>query len=341
MDGARQSAYNVNMTNRELDLLGSPLPGLISLPNWRTRIERRGTSEVLAWRVAQSPAEPAATATELMSVPRSVPLVTIKRGEERQRHRLKGRNLRERPGSEELLAEFRAAGGRIQILPRVSPGEPPFFGGAGVLDDFIKLADRSHEDIQAFAARWGPLGICKHLVPWTHSLARRSPTSVEPVCAPLGVAASEGREGWEPLDKWLEYSRDAWTITYDATALRNNRARSLSQLKLLFHRVGTWLELAAVPLVAYAQVDGKKPWPCGFQAAFAITGVFQIIALQMLGVVAGGRELVQCTHCGLAFVITGHREGNRRFCPTCVVRKVPMRYAARDYRTRQSAGRPA
>jgi len=124
-------------------------------------------------------------------------------------------------------------------------------------------------------------------------------------------------------------------ITRDSIALRNSRSRSQHQLERLFWRVGAWLELAAVPLVTNADGDGRKAWPCGFQATFAITGVFQILALQLLGVVAGGRQLFQCTYCGLPFMLTGHREGNRRFCPTCVEKKVPMRYAARDYRARQ------
>lgn len=32
----------------------------------------------------------------------------------------------------------------------------------------------------------------------------------------------------------------------------------------------------------------RKAWPCGFQATFAITSVFQILALQLLGIVATG-----------------------------------------------------
>jgi hypothetical protein len=38
---------------------------------------------------------------------------------------------------------------------------------------------------------------------------------------------------------------------------------------------------------------------------------------------------------GLPFMLTGNREGNRRFCSTCVEKKVPVRYAARDYHARQ------
>lgn len=128
-------------------------------------------------------------------------------------------------------------------------------------------------------------------------------------------------------------------LTRDAIALRNSRERSQASLESLFGQVATWLELAAVPIVPYADVDTGKAWPCGFQATFAITGVFQILALQLLGMVAGGRELAMCTHCGVPFTVSGHREGNRRFCPLCVETKVPMRYAARDYRARQGKRR--
>ncbi len=156
------------------------------------------------------------------------------------------------------------------------------------------------------------------------------------MCLPLGARASGGLEGWEPLGKWQDYAVEAKAIVLDAFALRNRRARAQDQLERLFSRVTAWLDVAAVPLVSYADVDAGRPWPCGFQATFAIGGVFQILALQLLGVVAGGRELGQCTHYGLPFVLSGHREGKRRFCPSCVERKIPMRYAARDYRARET-----
>src|SRR5208337_1069340 len=64
-------------------------------------------------------------------------------------------------------------------------------------------------------------------------------------------------------------------------------------------------ELAAVPLVSYVDVDEKEARLRGIQVTFAITGVFQIIAFQFAGVVAGGRQLAQCTNCGLSFPLTG------------------------------------
>jgi hypothetical protein len=325
-----------------LNLLGSPLPGVILLPNWRVEIERRGSAEVLTWRVADSPGRPADIDGEitLVSVPRAVPAATLKRGTDRLVQRLRGNGSGQPPSLEEFMAAFSAAGGQVQSLRQMPPGAPPFFGGAGALDDFITLADQPNQVVLAFAGHWGPLGICRHGLPWTHSLARCSPVSVDPICRPRGVATSRGRKGWEPLQRWRDYSRQAKAITLDAIALKNRRVRLPDQFEPLFNRVAAWLELAAVPLATYAELDADQSWPCGFQATFAIGGVFQILALQLLGVVAGGRELKQCTHCGLPFVLTGHREGKRRFCPSCVDHKIPMRYAARDYRARGSGRRP-
>jgi hypothetical protein len=120
-----------------------------------------------------------------------------------------------------------------------------------------------------------------------------------------------------------------------AIALKNRRERPAGELEHLFRDVAEWLDLAAVPLVTYAEVDAGSAWPCGLEATFGFTGVFQIIAVQLLGIVGGGRTLALCSHCGVPFVPSGHREGKRSFCPRCIQDKVPTRYAARDYRSRE------
>ena len=343
--------YNSHMTKRlrsELDLLGSPLPGAVWLPDYAVRIGKRGAQEVLEWKIAQLPAPPHALAdSPFVSLPRPVSDAMMKRVEQRRRERSRGRNSNKKLSAEELMAmltedpeELMAMfsqdpGMRIQTLRRLLPGEPPFYGGAGVLDDFILLAQRPSA-IPAFAAYWGPLGICEHLKPWTHSLWRSLAASAQPTCCPLGATASQGRQGWEPVAKWLDYSREAGDIVHEAIKLKSARERPQLSLQRLFGRVSEWIEMAAVPIAAYPDVYTEKSWPCGFSTTFAVSGVFQIVALQLLGVVAGGRALAQCTHCGVPFVITGHREGVRRFCRTCVTNKVPIRYAVRDYRARGS-----
>jgi hypothetical protein len=349
-----QIAYIVHMTIddvldvRNSDLLGFSLPGMIRLPFWRVRIEPRESGQVISWSLADSPPLPAQIATEssFVSVPGPVPAAEIRRGAEQAMERFRGRSQGKEPGLEETVAVLAAVGLGTQRRRQIPPGIPPFFGGAGVLDDFIGLADLPDEAIRAFAAHWGPLGICSPLSPWTHSLAHRSMISIEPICSPLGVVESKGRQGWEPLEKWRVYSGEAREIVLEAIALKDRRERPPDRLERLFRRVKNWMDLAAVPMAVYAEnTDQPQSWPCSLYGTFKITGMFQIVALQLFGVVAGGRKLEVCTYCGLPFMLSGHREGTRRFCPTCVQRKIPMRYAARDYRRRRardhrSAGRP-
>src|SRR5882757_4281550 len=196
------------------DLLGSPLPGIIWLPRWRDTIERPRSSPVLAWCVANSPLPPAPNArpSRFVTVPRSQSEAALKRGMVQLRRRVKEPDFKQPASLEELLAAFRAVGGQVQAVRQALPGAPPFFGGAGALDDFLVLADESDEAIRAFVAHWGPLGVCKHHLPWTHSLTRRSPISPLQVCLPLGARASRGLKGWEPLGKWRDYAREARAI---------------------------------------------------------------------------------------------------------------------------------
>ncbi len=327
------------------DLLGWPLPGFISLPYFEVRIEQRGEIGTLAWRRAISPAAPATAeiARAFVSLPRPIPRAVIKRGEERLRQKFNQLDAAEVAGSskEVLLTLFRRKGGKASFARQIPDGPPPFFGGHGVLDDFVALADLSDSHILAFAAHWGPLGICKHCKPWTHSLAERSILNVQPVCAPLGANESKGLEGWEPLEIWRDYSRDARGITLEVVELKNSRKRAKDpeeqdRVSRLLARIAKWVRNAATPLVTFEDRDDELPWPCGFGATFQVTSVYQILAIQLLGIVAGGRDLAQCSHCGLPFAVTGRRAGARRFCATCIKAKAPINYSARDYRVRQA-----
>jgi hypothetical protein len=36
------------------------------------------------------------------------------------------------------------------------------------MDEFLKLSDAAQEDILRYAKHWGPIGFCKHGLPFTH-----------------------------------------------------------------------------------------------------------------------------------------------------------------------------
>lgn len=75
----------------------------------------------------------------------------------------------------------------------------------GLLDEFVKLADRRPEDILTFAQRWGVLGLCEHLVP--------------------EASCSHGcRDNWlEPISAWRNYARRVQAILLVASKLHEGR----------------------------------------------------------------------------------------------------------------------
>jgi hypothetical protein len=292
---------------------------------------------VISWKILDDD-EPVAgpkapNDARFLSVPYQIPVAALRRG-----RALLGRQPGGKPteeSTEELAATFHLFGADVQ-LTRALPDKRLFVGGGAVLDDFIRLSHlKDSKAVAAFAAHWGPLGICEHMLPFSHSISHRSLFSTDAVCTPLGVC--QGRQqGWEPVEKWFEYSEEAREIVHSTSELKNSRHRSRDALERLFGRVTEWLDLAAVRLKGYPRIDPKESWPCGFTITQEIVSVFQIVALQLLAVTAGGRELAQCTHCGLPFLVTGYRPGKRNFCPTCIKQKVPARYASRDYRARKT-----
>lgn len=306
------------MTNT-FDALGLPLQGAILIPDYEVWVETRGSEQVLAWKRSNSPPVPSGGAEQFLSLPRLIDRKSLQKIAD--------------PGLRRLMA-----------MPGVSAQTfrtgIPLLSGAGVLDDFLRLGALSKEAlpkaVRVFASYWGPLGICKHLIPWTHSFSYRALSATE-ICAPLGVRGSRGSSGWEPLTTWADLAREASAIEAEARRLKGSRERPIHELNRLFRSIERWLLLAGVPLVSNAAPDSDAPWPCGLGVTFAISGVFQIVAIQLLSTVAGSRGLATCSHCGTIFGLTGHREGARRFCPACIEQEVPGRYAAQDYRARKKA----
>jgi hypothetical protein len=335
----------------KLEFLGNALPGELPLmrmlSGWTACIEQRGAAKVLTWRSAppnpEKPYNPEEPSSRFSSLPKPVSVKRLERGQQRLMARDEGEDPSGPVDPYELLVAFAAIGGRVQSIPTrgektESEALDDFLGGAGALDDFILLGDAPDEELCCFASHWGPLGVCHHRKPWTHSLTRRSMFSIEPVCTPLGIGSPKG-EIWEPIDIWKDYSQKAREIVLDAVALKNSRKREYDRLASAFEGAASWLEEAAVSLIAQPKVDVSKPWPCGFTMTPSIGSVFQVIALQLAALVAGGRDLAQCFHCGYPFVLTGHREGDKRFCSTCVEKKIAGRYAAKAYRERRKGER--
>lgn len=86
-----------------------------------------------------------------------------------------------------------------------------------VLRDFLELADAAPEQIRDYARQWGVLGICRHGLPFTHTLgARRGPTIASVI---LQACATRHRLlKRRSLQPFLEEAGDALnTLQYDAS----------------------------------------------------------------------------------------------------------------------------
>ncbi|HEY8597497.1 MAG TPA: hypothetical protein VIL85_03645, partial [Thermomicrobiales bacterium] len=106
-----------------------------------------------------------------------------------------------------------------------------------LLNDFVALADASNEHIAYYALRYGPLSLCEHYLPSSHSLRSVDPDqdllmdrlrSGEVLdwnrlsrrierCKPMRIEGSE--DYWEPLSGWRRYAKEARAILSLTTKL--------------------------------------------------------------------------------------------------------------------------
>ena len=86
-----------------------------------------------------------------------------------------------------------------------------------MLRGFVRLGDvpetRFPARLEAFALRWGVLGLCRHGLPATHPIT----AEMAPIEVPCGLWMTA--TGTEPVALWREYARQARAVLDVATAL--------------------------------------------------------------------------------------------------------------------------
>lgn len=256
---------------------------------------------------------------------------------------------------------------RWQYLPMAGDEEIIAFGPIKVLAlpvqtgvksplliDFVTLAERSDQQIAAFARKWGLLHPCAHNMPRTHP--------------PLPGEARRGRfcdtvdpdavAGAEPLAVWRLWSSMGQAVIRIASRqsigttdgvetngdlsdwqmlLPNDQIRGVTSGTLdaakgrLATVVEMWLRIGAVQ----PRVDPLKP------PHLVVSGVdlFGAIALQLAMVVTSTTGLAFCAGCGNAFVPNRRPAARRRrYCETCREVGIPLRDASAAYRGRRPRG---
>jgi hypothetical protein len=225
----------------------------------------------------------------------------------------------------------------------------------GLLEEFLGLADQTAERIQKYAQRWGVLGICEHGLPLTHNPPPRplpAGSSTFTWCRPL---PQEQGWYWEPIAAWHRYAQQMRAVLNIVARLHQGQLGSDRDWRVLYYKedpVPWWKRVISADRsmvsvvvnewLAFAGVRPVYSWDLGGKASIMMAGGSLFGALIVQLAIAIGRidGLAVCSGCGVSYVPSRNpRSDQRRYCPVCRHRHVPVRDAAADYRRRQKRAR--
>jgi hypothetical protein len=275
--------------------------------------------------------------------------------------------------------EVELDGDRLVWRGVVAGMERTEYSNKDLLDRFITLADADKRQILSYARKWGVLHICEHGLPASHNPQHfgLSPEQTIEQCAPLGwpeiperFGIPENEEdmeqlfsGWEPIDSWRSYSRDAQAILNIAAAIYNRKPRERedwerlaenadalvqadvsTQQKYLVQAVKRWLVAGNVrPDIVLTSVGRSKSNSVsepritlgGYGPAWG--HLFGALACQLMYAITRAKGLAFCDGCGNTSVPARRpRTDRRNFCKLCQKRGEAIRLASADYRERKA-----
>lgn len=214
---------------------------------------------------------------------------------------------------------------------------PASHHGAGLLSEFSRLADATPAQVLTFARRWGPLALCAHGLPHTHSRSLVHPgTDSEPTQTILGCEpASDGAGGWtDPVAEWRRLARDVRHVGERMSWINTTETGyGFADASLVVRSiVNGWVDAGRVrPSLAYSPADRLTPTIGG-------DGLFGALALQLLLGVSNWRGLAVCSSCSTVFAPrTKPRPGERQWCADPACQRSKRAAAAADYRRRMRA----
>jgi hypothetical protein len=243
-------------------------------------------------------------------------------------------------------------GGPWIMWPAWQRANPPSSRrAAGCLREFLRLETASNESIVRFIRDRGPLGICQHGEPASHTLLC-TPRPLEKAPDPFEISPNH-RVAFEPLGAYRRFARIARAIVDARVALTNGdcpsddvwsticdntpeyahhgtrgssglRRRTLAASTLGF-LVSSWLSTANVGVRVEFRV-----YPHAWQATASVGNVagflncgamFGTLAVQLAAFLTSEKGGYRCDSCGDPFTptVNGRRpkRGQRRYCPHC------------------------
>lgn len=221
------------------------------------------------------------------------------------------------------------------------------------LNQFLRLADASGEEILRYARRWGVLNLCRE---------DKLPSSHNPTCVP-----SESTNGSlsEPISEWRRIARMMQSIMNIASKLDDEKVASendwgvlrnegwlgntqllrdfdrsdkkyldalKSQRRQISYVINKWVTISALQptvtwddkLIRLSFTGSPKGKLCG------------ALVSQLL-LTSGQSGLMSCSECRSWYKRTGKlpKRGQSNYCPVCKKKGIPMRNASRAYRARK------
>jgi hypothetical protein len=206
-----------------------------------------------------------------------------------------------------------------------------------LLREFVGLADGSPEDVRAFAAKWGVLHLCRHRLPRSHPPMPSAPRGTL-YCEDV---VGDDIHGYEPVIQWLAWATVFRAVVSLVAKLRDKETGLHSDWAVLrpgsppptsLDDAGRLLD-AEVQKILYVGlvvpiVDVARP-----RITIRGLGLYGMLAVQLLLLIAGTKTLPYCTACRLPYSPTRRpARGRRNYCPTCRANGEPERDASADWR---------
>jgi hypothetical protein len=227
--------------------------------------------------------------------------------------------------------------------------EPPLRAkpAPNLLWEFVRLSDpdRAPEDVRSFAEKWGVLRLCRHGLPRAHP---PMPTAPRGTLFCEDVAGDEF-SGREEVIQWLAWTSRFRVVVSLFAAVRKQEAGQPDDWRLLRPDSpppasvddASRLLSAEVQKILYVGlvlpiVDVARP-----RITIRGPGLFGMLAVQLLLLVAGTKALPFCASCRLPYAPERRPTHNRRnYCPDCRGHGWPQRDASYDYRQRKRKTQP-
>lgn len=232
--------------------------------------------------------------------------------------------------------------------------------GSDLLEGFLALADAADSEVEAYARRWGILGLCRHGLPAGHTPIRLLISSAKitgnktAFMQPIIRAGKEygtsvidepcwsgnPSDGWrEPIELWRFYVDLARRLLLAANAGRvAERERSDSRwarLNLLAGELDRWLTIA--PMQVRFIVRKREP-RISLVPQNPISALSAVLAAQVCFAASASKDLLLCANCGRPYFPKNKppREGTRTYCPRCG-RQAALRSASAGLYARKRA----